>query len=110
MRALANTEIFSGENRFEMIYNHLTKAWSEITEKHLKAAWSIPGLKERIEKLMKKEDNKRKKVDFEIDNEVFDINNEEEEDIIEYIDPYDENEALEEEDEALLEEEDSFDE
>lgn len=110
LRALANTEIFSGENRFEMIYNHLTKAWSEITEKHLKAAWSIPGLKERIEKLMKKEDNKRKKVDFEIDNEVFDINNEEEEDIIEYIDPYDENEALEEEDEALLEEEDSFDE
>ena len=59
---------------------------------------------------MKKEDNKRKKVDFEIDNEVFDINNEEEEDIIEYIDPYDENEGLEEEDEALLEEEDSFDE
>lgn len=89
LRALAGTTIFQLKERFEQINNHLTKAWSEITKDHLKSAWSIPGLKDRIEKIKKSDTGNS---DFDINDEKLTFDKAEEEDIVEYYDLYEDEE------------------
>ena len=91
LRALDGTTIFQGKERFEQIYNHLTKAWSEITKDHLKSARSIPGLKDRIEKIKKSDTGNS---DFDINDEKLTLDEAEEEDMVEYYDPHKDEENI----------------
>lgn len=53
LRKFARSDIYSGSERFEIITQHLLKAWNEIPncKDALKSAWDIPDLNRRIEKL-----------------------------------------------------------
>lgn len=49
LRTLAKSKVFSGKDRFNIIYQHLMKSWAEFSERAFDSAWALPGLAERIE-------------------------------------------------------------
>lgn len=44
LKALTESQILSGKERFDIIFNNLVKAWSEITITYLMRALDISGL------------------------------------------------------------------
>lgn len=56
LRYMAKARIFTGKDRFEIIGQHLVKAWTEITSEALDSAWNITGLQSAIEKVQNGEE------------------------------------------------------
>lgn len=73
LRSLAKSKIFNGKDRYNIIYQHLMKSWSEISEKALNAAWSIPELVEKINDLSyKPPEEEEEEEEFEEEEEEID--------------------------------------
>lgn len=72
LRSLAKSKIFNGKDRYNIIYQHLMKSWSEISEKALNAAWSIPELLQKINDLSYNPPEEEEEEEWEEDEEEID--------------------------------------